>query len=223
MASGRRSPCSSRMRWRPPTSMRPRHRTFGRITLARVDRPSPLPLMSAVRHRNSEGRSTVRPGPRWTLVIGAMLAAIAASGSARAEVHTINLDRCSGNCFAPATDDSSAAKGAAAKTTLSRSGGKPGQPNDPAPTLMLDRKAMPPPLVSGLPSPLASASVPVPSGDSPYDYFEDVIDIPLATEARTEFAEASLFFFAPSLLGRLTEVLSAGAAVSGKYSPPPPM
>jgi len=74
-----------------------------------------------------------------------------------------------------------------------------------------------------LPSPLASADA-APGEISAYDYFEDVIDIPLPAEARADFAAASLFLFAPSLLGRLTltDVLSAGNALFGRYSPPPP-
>ncbi len=167
----------------------------------------------------------MRRGARSTLVVGAALAAMAVGSAARADVHTINLDACSGgSCFAPPTDDPSAAKSdAAAKITLSRSGGKTGHPNDPSPALVFDRRTTPTVLANGLPSPLASADA-APGGISAYDYFEDVIDIPLPAEARADFAAASLFLFAPSLLGRLTltDVLSAGNALFGRYSPPPP-
>ena len=157
----------------------------------------------------------MRRGARSTLVVGAALAAMAAGSAARADVHTINLDACSGSCFAPPTDDPSAAKSdAAGKITLSRSGGKAGHPNDPSPALVFDRRTTPTVLANGLPSPLASADA-APGGISAYDYFEDVIDIPLPAEARADFAAASLFLFAPSLLGRLTltDILSAGNAL----------
>ena len=162
----------------------------------------------------------MRRGARSTLVVGAALAAMAVGSAARADVHTINLDACSGSCFAPPTDDPSAAKSdAAAKITLSRSGGKTGHPNDPSPALVFDRRTTPTVLANGLPSPLASADA-APGGISAYDYFEDVIDIPLPAEARADFAAASLFLFAPSLLGRLTltDVLSAGNALFGRYA-----
>lgn len=159
----------------------------------------------------------MRRGARSTLIVGAALAATALGSGARAEVLTINLDRCSAGCFAPTIDGPSAAKDdTAAKTTLSRSGGgRTNKPNDPA--LVFDRRAAPTALVSGLPSPLASADA-APRGISPYDYFEDVIDLPLPAGARADFAAASLFLFAPSLLGRLTftDVLSDGAALFGK-------
>jgi hypothetical protein len=160
----------------------------------------------------------VRRGARSTFVVSAALAAIALGSGARADVRTINLDpSCSGSCFPPAIDDPSAAEGKAAKVTLSRSGGaRTNNPNDPA--LVFDPRAAPTALVSGLPSPLASAGAQAPHGVSPYDYFEDVIDIPLPVEARAEFTAASLFLFAPSLIGRLTltDVLSAGNALFGK-------
>jgi hypothetical protein len=183
-------------------------------SLFRIDSRASGPLISAVQRRVQ----TVRRGARWAFVVHAALATMAAGSAARAEVLTINLDKCSGSCSAPAIDDPSTAKSdAAAKTTLSRSGGKTGHPNDPSAALVFDRKTTPPVLASGLPSPLASPDV-APDGVSPYDYFEDVIDIPLPADARADFAAASLFLFAPSLLGRLTltDVLSAGAALFGK-------
>ena len=166
---------------------------------------------------------------RWALVVGAALAAAMALGSAaRAHVRTINLDGCSAGCLAPPTDDPPVAKGgAASKITLSRSGGGAAHPNEPSPALVFDRRSTPAGLTSGLPSPLATADA-VLGGVTPYDYFEDVIDIPLSAEARAEFAAVPFFLFAPSLLGRLslTDVLSAGSAFFGRYSahsPPPPM
>jgi hypothetical protein len=164
------------------------------------------------------GAKQLRRAARWAFVVHAASAAIAAGSGARAEVLTIDLDRCPAGCVAAAIDDPSAAKNdAAAKTTLSRSGGQTGHPNDPSPALVFDRKTTPAVLARGLPSPLASADG-ASDGISPYDYFEDVIDIPLPAEARAEFAAASLFLFAPSLLGRLTltDVLSAGNALFAK-------
>jgi hypothetical protein len=169
------------------------------------------------------GAKQLRHAAQWAFVVNAALAALAAGSAARAEVLTINLDRCSGSCFAPPIDDPLAAKNdAATKTKLSRSGGQTGRLSDPSPALVFDRKTAPAVLASGLPSPLASTDGAA-DGASPYDYFGDVIDIPLPAAARAEFAAASLFLFAPSLLGRitLTDVLSAGNAFFARYSPPP--
>ena len=165
---------------------------------------------------------------RWALVVGAAMAAMALGSAARAHVRTIDLDGCSAGCFASPIDDPPAAKGgAASKITLSRSGSGAAHPNEPNPALVLDRRTTAAGLTNGLPSPLATADA-VLGGVTPYDYFEDVIDIPLSAEARAEFAAVPFFLFAPSLLGRLsfTDVLSAGAAFFGRYSPhspPPPM
>ncbi len=165
---------------------------------------------------------------RWALVVGAAMAAMALGSAARAHVRTIDLDGCSAGCLAPPIDDPPAAKGgAAAKITLSRSRSGAAHPNEPNPALVLDRRTTAAGLTNGLPSPLATADA-VLGGVTPYDYFEDVIDIPLSAEARAEFAAVPFFLFAPSLLGRLsfTDVLSAGAAFFGRYSPhspPPPM
>jgi hypothetical protein len=165
---------------------------------------------------------------RWALVVGAAMAAMALGSVARAHVRTIDLDGCSGGCLASPNEDTPAAKGgASSKITLSRSGSGAAHPNEPSPALVLDRRTAPTGFTSGLPSPLATADA-VLGGVSPYDYFEDVIDIPLSAEARAEFAAVPFFLFAPSLLGRLsfTEVLSAGAAFFDRYSPhspPPPL
>ena len=165
---------------------------------------------------------------RWALVVGAAMAAVALGSAARAHVRTIDLDGCSAGCLAPPIDDPPATKGgAASKITLSRSGGGAAHPNEPSPALVFDRRTATTGLPSELPSPLAAADA-VLGGVTPYDYFEDVIDIPLSAEARAEFAAVPFFLFAPSLLGRLTltDVLSAGGAFFGRYSPhspPPPM
>jgi hypothetical protein len=156
------------------------------------------------------------------------MAAMALGSAARAHVRTIDLDSCSAGCSASPTEEPPVAKGgAASKITLSRSGGGAAHPNEPNPTVVFDRRTAPAALTSGLPSPLATADA-VLGGVTPYDYFEDVIDIPLSAEARAEFAAVPFFLFAPSLLGRLTftDVLSAGSAFFGRYSPhspPPPM
>jgi hypothetical protein len=165
------------------------------------------------------GWNAVWRGARWPLVVGAALAVLTV-GSSRGEVRTIHLEPCSGFCVTPQIDDPSGGKdGAAAKSTLSRSGGRTDHPN--APAVVFDRRTTPTALASGLPSPLGAADAP--EGISPYDYFEDVIDIPLSAEARADFAAVSLFLFAPSLLGRLTltDVLSAGSDLFSKYSPAP--
>lgn len=157
-------------------------------------------------------------GARWALFVGAALAAMAGSG-ARAEVREINLDGCSAGCGpAAAADD------APASVTLSRTGGRTGDPNNPGPAIVLHRRAVPTALVNGLPSPLASSGAQPPGarGASPYDFFADVIEVSLPAEARAEFAAASLFLFAPSLIGRFTliDVLSTGNAFFGNILPP---
>jgi hypothetical protein len=160
---------------------------------------------------------------RWALVSGATLAAMAAGGGAGADVRTINLDGCAASCTPPAIDEPAAAENSGAgAVTLSRSGGRTDEAKDLSPALIFERRAMPTVLVSGLPSPLASTGA-SPRGASPYDFFEDVIDVPLPVEARAEFAAASLFLFAPSLIGQLTltDILSAGNAFFGKNGPPP--
>ena len=149
----------------------------------------------------------MRRDARSTLIAGAALAAMALASAARADARTINLGLCPGSCVAPPVDDPPAAKNhPAAKITLSRSG-----------------VATPTVLAGGLPSPLSSPSAEASRGVTPYDYFGDVADIPLPGGAWAEFAAASFFLFAPSLLDRLsfTDVLSPGDALSGKSAPPP--
>ena len=169
----------------------------------------------------------MRRGARSALVVGAALAAMAVGSAARADVRTINLDGCSGRA-ALRPRSMTRRPPRAARPPRSRSPGPAAEPitqTSPVRLLVLDRRTTPAVLTNGLPSPLASADA-VPGGVSPYDYFEDVIDIPLSADARAEFAAASFFLFAPSLLGRLslTDVLSAGSAFFGRYSPhsPPP-
>jgi hypothetical protein len=154
------------------------------------------------------------------------LIAIAAGSGASAEVRPINSDGCSETCFSPAIHDTAAAENdAAANVTLSLFGGSDDDADDPGPDLTLEPKAMPTVLVSGLPSPLASADVENPGarGPSPYDFFEDVISLP--NEVRTGFATASFFLFAPSLIGRLTvtDVLSTSNAFFGRRPRRPSM
>jgi len=132
-----------------------------------------------------------------SLVVGAALAVMALASAARADARTINLGLCSGSCVAPPVDDPPAANNhPTAKIKLSRSGA-----------------ATPTVLAGGSPSASAEAS----RGVTPYDYFGDVADIPLPGGAWSEFAAASFFLFAPSLLDRLsfTDVLSPGDPLSG--------
>jgi hypothetical protein len=164
----------------------------------------------------------VRRGAPWALGVGLALAAMAASGAC-AEVRSINLDECSGTCIASAIDDPAAAEDeSASDITLSLiGGGATDDANDVRPALVLDGRAMPTVLVSGLPSPIALAGAQTPDDldVSPYDFFADVIDVPHSADARA-FAVASFFFFAPSLNSRptLTNVLWASQAFFGPRS-----
>ncbi|HEY3621785.1 MAG TPA: hypothetical protein VGL12_05210 [Roseiarcus sp.] len=168
----------------------------------------------------------MRRGARWALGIGASLIAMAAVSGACADVCSINLDECSGICIAPATDDVAAAEDeSAADITLSLFGGGTEDANDARPDLTLDAKALPPVLVGGLPSPIASAGAQAPDGRgiSPYAFFEDIIDIQLPIDARTGLSAASILLFTPSLIGRLTltDVLSNSNDLF-KFKRPPP-
>lgn len=159
----------------------------------------------------------MRRGARWALVVGFAVAGNATS-SAHADVRTINLDQCSGSCVGPGHGDPPAEHDVAApETTLSRSGGGTDGATKPRPALKLGGKVMPTVLLSGLPSPIASADKQAMEARdvSPYDFFGEAIDIPLSADALTEISAASLVLFAPSLLGRLTltDVLSNGAAL----------
>jgi hypothetical protein len=166
----------------------------------------------------------VRRGPPWALGVGLALAAMTAS-AACAHVRSINLDECSGTCIASAIDDPAGEDDTAPDITLSLfGGGGTSNANDARPALTLDWKAMPTVLVSGLPSPIASAGAQTPDdlGVSPYAFFADIIDIPLPVDAQTGISAASILLFAPSLIGRLTltDVLSNSNAV---FLRPPPL
>jgi hypothetical protein len=159
----------------------------------------------------------VRRGARSALVVCLAVAGNAA-GDVYADVRTINLDECSGGCVAPAHGDPAAERDVAAPgTTLSHSGGGTDGAINAHPALKLDGRLMPTVLLGGLPSAVASADrqAQEAQGVSAYDFFADVIDIPLSADALTEISAASLVLFAPSLIGRLTltDVLSNGAAL----------
>jgi hypothetical protein len=174
--------------------------------------------MSAVRIRDFGRWNALRHGARSRLVAGAALAAMALASAAGADARTVNLGFCYGACVGPVINEPPAAKTrAAARITLSRSGaGRTGHPNDPSPALVFERRAAPAVLAGGLPSPLSPASAEASRGVTPYDYFEDVADIPLPAGAWAEFAAASFFLFAPSFLDRLT-------FTDGLSADPPPM
>jgi hypothetical protein len=156
----------------------------------------------------------VRRGAQWALVVGLAVAGDATSG-AHADVRTINLDQCAGSC-GPSHDDLAASEsGVAVEMTLSH-GGTDGA-NTARSALKLDGTVMPTVLLSGLPSPIASANKQAMEAHnvSPYDFFGEAIDIPISAGALTEISASSLVLFAPSLLGRLTltDFLSNGAAL----------
>ena len=166
----------------------------------------------------------VRRGAPSALGVGLALAAMAASGAC-AEVRSINLDECSGTCIA--SDDPAAEDESASDITLSLfGGGETDDANDARPTLILDGRAMPTVLVSGLPSPIASAGAQAPDdfSASPYAFFADIIDIPLPVDALTGLSAASILLFTPTLIGRLTltDVLSNSNALFLRRPPRPP-
>ena len=162
-------------------------------------------------------------GARWSLGVGLALAVMAVSG-ARAEVRSINLDECSTDCIAPAIDDLIGAEDESAADILLSvfGGGRTDDATDARPDLIFDPNATPKVLVSGLLSPMALANGRDPGGRavSPYDFFEEVIDIPLPIDVRTGLSAVSILLFAPSLIGRvtLTDVLSNSNAA---FDPPP--
>jgi hypothetical protein len=141
-----------------------------------------------------------------------------AARGAWAEVRSFNLDDCSASCSAPAIDDLSAAQDEpAGGVTLSLLGGTASaDPSEAHSGLIFDPKAMPAVLVSGLPSPIASAGALESEGRSasPYDFFAGVIDVPRSDDARA-FAAVSFALFTPSLTGRraLTDALWASQAL----------
>jgi hypothetical protein len=166
----------------------------------------------------------VRRGAEWALGVGAALIAMAAVGVARADVRFVDLDECHAACIPSATDDAGVAEDASADdTTVSLFGGGIGDANNVRPDLIFDPRALPPVLVSGLPSPMASAGAEAFDGPgvSPYAFYENIIDIPLSVGPRNGIAAAALFLFAPSSIGRLTltDVLSNSNAL---FKPLPP-
>ena len=155
---------------------------------------------------------------------------MAAVGGARARVSFIDLDECHPTCIPSATDDAAAAEDASADDiTVSLCGGGTEDANNVRPDLIFDPRALPPALVSGPPSPIASAGAQAFDGPgvSPYAFFENIIDIPLSVDPRSGIAAAALFLFAPSSIGQLTltDVLSNSNELFKPlppYVPPPP-
>jgi hypothetical protein len=127
-------------------------------------------------------------------------------GRACADVRSIDLDECATSCISPTTDDAAAAEDESdADITLSLFGGGGTEgANDSRPDLILDPKALPPVLVSGLPSPIAAVAAQTTDseGVSPYDFFADVIDVPHSAGARA-FTAVPFFLFTPSLTSQL--------------------
>jgi len=144
----------------------------------------------------------VRRSAQWVLGVGATLIAMAAVGGARADVVPIDVYECSASCVSPTSDDDAALAG---DVTLSLSGGGGGgDSNGLSPDLIFDSRALPPVLVSGLPSPIMSVGARAldDPGVSPYAFFEDVIDVPHS-------ADAPFFLFTPSPTSQLSDFLWA--------------
>ena len=160
----------------------------------------------------------MRRGARWALGVGASLFAAAAMGGAYAEVSAIDLDECSTACLPAAANDAVAAKDdltAGITLSLPGGGGTEGA-NDARPDLIFDPKALPPVLVSGLPSPIAevAARTPDSQGVSPYAFFAEVIDVPDSAHAQA-FTAVSV---TPSLTSRLRDFLWASNDFFGRPS-----
>jgi hypothetical protein len=153
----------------------------------------------------------VRRGARWALGVGAALTAMAAVGGVRADVSFIDLDGCHATCTPSATDDAAAAEDESADDiTVSLFGRGTEDANNVRPDLIFDPKALPPVLVTGLPSPLASAGAQAFDGPgvSPYAFFENIIDVPHSADARA-FTAVPSFLFTPSLTSQLSDFLWA--------------
>ena len=117
----------------------------------------------------------MRRSAQWALGVGAALVAMATAGAARSDVVPIE------------TDDAAAAEDASADDiTLSLSGGGIDDANNVRPDLIFDSRALPPVLVSGLPSPIMSVGARAldDPGVSPYAFFETIIDVPDSADAR---------------------------------------
>jgi hypothetical protein len=150
----------------------------------------------------------VRRGAQWALGVGAALIAMAAVGGARADVRFIDLDECHTSCIPSATDDAAKAQDASADDiTLSLFVGGIDDANNVRPDLIFDSRALPPVLVSGLPSPIMSVGARAldDPGVSPYAFFETIIDVPDSADAQAFTAVP----FAPSLTGQLSAFLWA--------------
>ena len=152
----------------------------------------------------------MRRGAQWALGVGAALIAMAAVGGASADVVFIDLDECSTEAAFPSRSMTQAAAedDAAASITLSLFGG--GDADDPSglrPDLIFDPETVPPVLVSGLPSPIMSVGARAldDPGVSPYDFFEDVIDVPYSADAGAFTAVP----FTPSLTSQIRDFLWA--------------
>ena len=159
----------------------------------------------------------MRRGAQWALGVGAALIAMAAVGGARADVVPIDLDECSASCIPSATDDAAAVEDASADDiTLSLSGGGTDDASNVRPDLIFDSRALPPVLVSGLPSPIMSVGARAldDPGVSPYAFFEDVIDVPHSADARAFTAVP----FTPSLTSQLRDFLWASNDFFGRPS-----
>ncbi len=160
----------------------------------------------------------MRRGARWALGVSASLIAAAAVSAARADVRSIDLDECSASCLSSAADDMGAAEdesASAVTVSLFGRGGITGA-DHARPDLILDPKALPPVLVSGLPSPIAevAAETPDSQGVSPYAFFAEVIDVPHAAHAQA-FTAVSV---TPSLTSRLRDFLWASNDFFGRSS-----
>ena len=133
---------------------------------------------------------------------------MAAVGGASADVRFIDLDECHTSCIPSATDDAAAAEDASADDiTLSLFGGGIDDANNIRPELIFDSRALPPVLVSGLPSPIMSVGARAldDPGVSPYAFFEDVIDVPYSADAGA-FTAVPL---TPSLTSQIRDFLWA--------------
>jgi hypothetical protein len=161
----------------------------------------------------------VRRSAQWALGVGAALIAMAAAGGARADVRFIDLDECHATCIPSATDDAAAVEDESADVSLSQFCGGIDDANNVRPDLVFDSRALPPVLVSGLPSPIMSVGARAldDPGVSPYAFFEGVIDVPHSADARG-FAAVPFFLFTPSLTSRLTDFLWASNDFFGPRS-----
>jgi hypothetical protein len=160
----------------------------------------------------------VRRGAQWALGVVAALIAMTEIGGARADVRFVDLDECNAACIPSATDDAAAAEDASADDiTLSLFGWGIDDANNVRPDLIFDSRALPPVLVSGLPSPIMSVGARAldDPGVSPYAFFADVIDVPHSADARA-FTAVPLFLFTPSLTSQLRDFLWAGNDFFGR-------